>query len=153
YVIRKQLESFIEHNTPCWLVLYPEGTFVTPECKDIVLKSQKYARENNLRVCKNVLTPRVKAFELCMDAKSRKLFDYVTDLTLAFPNHDVELGKTDPPLMMDLFQRREQKLKVHVHIRRFKTSEIPEDSGKWLQKIFEEKEDILEYFKKNGYFP
>ena len=37
--------------------------------------------------------------------------------------------------------------------KKYKISDIPEDTDKWLIKLFEEKDELLDYFEKHQRFP
>lgn len=119
-------------------------------------KSHDYAKKNNLRIYKNVLTPRTKGFELVMQPHNRNLFEYVTDWTLVMYPNSVRVGTEENPLTtFDMFKKRDvDRVEIHCHIRKYKVSEIPkDDTAKWLHKRFDEKEDLLEYFHIHKEFP
>lgn len=89
--------------------------------------------------------------------KYREIFDYISDWTLAIEPFDVRVGEHFPSTLVDLYRLQtdpKKKLKIHVHIKKYKMSEVPKENvAEWLYKRFEEKEDLLEYFRKNGRFP
>jgi hypothetical protein len=102
-----------------------------------------------------VLTPRTKGFELVMQPQNRALFDYITDWTIVMQPNSIRVGTEENPLtVMDMFSKRNRdKLKIYCHVRKYKVSEIPQDSAKWLHQKFDEKEDLLEYFLEHEQFP
>lgn len=88
--------------------------------------------------------------------KYRDAFEYISDWTLAFEPYDVRVGQYFPPTLVDLYRRQsdpKKKLKVHIHIKKYKMSEVPENATEWLHKRFDEKEELLEHFRKHGRFP
>jgi hypothetical protein len=91
------LETFKENKTPLWLVLYPEGTYVTPAYKIILEESQKYALSRDLKPKDYVLTPKTKGFELIFNTLDNYI-DSVYDITCAYPKpYNIKLGSSNPP--------------------------------------------------------
>jgi hypothetical protein len=122
----------------------------------VLEKSLKYAEENKLEKWNNVLIPRSKGFELCL--QDRECFDYVTDITIAFEKpYGVKLGKEQPPTMFDFLKENLKKpLNIHVHVKKYKIDEIPKESKEielFLNELFKKKEELLNYFELNNKFP
>lgn len=155
--IRRNLKSYRENDDGLWLLLYPEGTFVTPACKDILEKSHAYSKKHGLTVYYNVLQPRTGAWEICMEEENRKCFDAVIDYTLVIDPVRCHIGEQYPITLPDI-PGRDDKKKVQIHclLRTYDINDIPlnkNECNKWLQKLFDEKEKNLEYFIENGTFP
>mmetsp|Transcript_9155 Transcript_9155/g.13543 ORF Transcript_9155/g.13543 Transcript_9155/m.13543 type:complete len:303 (+) Transcript_9155:258-1166(+) len=156
--ISSKLDSLRSTNSPLWLWLYPEGTYITPSRVATLKKVQEYAKKNNYPVLHNVLTPRVGAFQLCLTPENRKHFDSVIDITMAFPEpYKTKLGESLQPTMVETQKMMfgESPLDIHYHVRRYDVKDIPkseEGMSKWLHARFEEKEKLLEHFAKNGEF-
>ncbi|KAH6787000.1 lysophosphatidyl acyltransferase 4 [Perilla frutescens var. hirtella] len=63
-VMRDMLSSFSNIRDPLWLAVFPEGTDYTEQkCT----RSQKFAKENGLPLLKNVLLPKTKGFNACLE--------------------------------------------------------------------------------------
>jgi 1-acyl-sn-glycerol-3-phosphate acyltransferase len=152
-VLKKQLTIFNQNQTDNFLIIYPEGTFTTPENTWLVEKSQKWSKDNGQKVLQNVLTPRTTGFELLMETK--EAFDYVVDLTCGFSKpYSMKLAAVQPPTLIDFFQHNiEQPVKIHLHYKKYKVADIIDKPADWLLKRFEEKDTLLEYFEKHGCFP
>lgn len=152
-VIKKQLKSFMENDTDLFMIIYPEGTFTTPDNIWQVEKSHKWSNDAGQRPLHNVLAPRATGFELLMETK--EAFDYVVDVTVAFENpYSVKLAKHSPPTIPDFWRHNEEEpVKIHMHYKRYKVSEIKEAPALFVHRLFEEKEDLLEHFDKHQSFP
>ena len=156
--MKKILTKFIENDTDNMLVLYPEGTFVTSKNKWLVEKSNKWSKEKNEVILKNVLFPRTQGFSLVME--TREAFDYIIDVTIAFEKPFCgNLGEFDPPLLEQFFyprstdEKEDNGVKIHIHYKKYEINEIPKDTDRWLIKLFEEKDKLLQYFNENQKFP
>ena len=130
-------------------VLFPEGTYVTKKSKNLILKSQEYAKKNNLPIFKCQLTPRTTGFILCIEAGE---LDYVLDFTVGFKDHSTVLGENDLPIFTDMFGYSSHKDEFHIHIKKYKIKkyEKPHDL---LNRIWKEKEKLLEYHNIHNKFP
>jgi hypothetical protein len=67
------------------------------------------------------------------------------------------LGEFDPPILSNFFYPRsgdeKDGVKIHAYFKKYNISEIPQDTDKWLVKVFEEKDELLKYFNENQKFP
>ena len=57
--ITKGMHALTSYPSPVWLLLYPEGTRMSPEKLEA---SQKFAEQRNLPILKHHLIPRLKGF-------------------------------------------------------------------------------------------
>jgi len=133
--------SNVKHNKlPFWLVSFLEGTRFT---KKKFEEGNDWAKQKNLKPLRNLLHPRVKGFQATISSLKDEL-DAVYDLTVA--------GKS-PKFGSVVFG--EANTKLHIHVKRYKISEIPlgkEDLEKWCRDKWYEKDEMLEKFKKDGKF-
>jgi len=155
-IIPEVMESYSKNKTPLWLILYPEGSFVTPYTKWLIDKSIEYSKKLNRKIWKNVLLPRVQGFELCLE--KRECFDNLINLTVAFEKpYRCRLGEYQPPTMFDFFRENPlSPLNIHIHVKKYKIGDVPNESSKiqeYLFDLFEDKENLLEYFEMNNKFP
>ncbi|KAL9140598.1 hypothetical protein ABFS82_14G047700 [Erythranthe guttata] len=142
-VMRQKLSTFTNRNDPLWLSVFPEGTDYTEQkC----IKSQKFASENGLPVLKNVLLPKTRGFNVCLEILRGSL-DAVYDVTIAYKNQC-------PSFLDNVFGVDPSE--VHMHVRRIPLDEIPSsESGAatWLMDEFVLKDQLLTDFIVNGHFP
>jgi hypothetical protein len=113
-----------------------------------VRESQEFAKKKDLPVLKNVLLPRKKGFLATMKGL-RNNVDAVYDLTVVYGD-----GSSYRPLLSDLVLRR--GFDIHIHARRFPIKEVPqreEELDSWLNNVWKEKDEAIEYLLKNGKFP
>jgi lysocardiolipin and lysophospholipid acyltransferase len=147
--IETYLKDMRDKDIPHWLMLYPEGTFVTMNTRNILEKTQRYARENNLNVYEYVLNPRTKGFEICLNQENRKNFKRVIDLTMAFDGpYNPKLCDSPLPTLLNMFRypTRDNQFDMHVYVQEFDIDEIGDDTVGWLQNRFAEKNNLLRYF-------
>ncbi|KAL8492361.1 hypothetical protein ACS0TY_023824 [Phlomoides rotata] len=142
-IMRKMLSTCTNRQDPLWLAVFPEGTDYTEQkC----MRSQKFASENGLPVLKNVLLPKTKGFNACLEVLRGSL-DAVYDVTLAYKNQC-------PSFLDNVFGVDPSE--VHIHIRRIPLEEIPKSGNEactWLMDAFVLKDKLLNDFIVNGHFP
>lgn len=144
-VMRGMLSNFSDRQDPLWLAVFPEGTDYTEQkCA----RSQKFAKENGLPVLKNVLLPKTRGFNVCMEILRGSL-DAVYDVTIAYKNRC-------PSFMDNVFGLEPSE--VHMHIRRIPLDKIPLSgreaaAATWLMDAFVLKDQLLTEFIVNGHFP
>lgn len=140
--LKSCFKQFDGYSTPYWIAIFCEGTRFTEEKHEV---SKKFCVSNNIVPFKNLLCPRLKAWELCIEEmRSLKAVDYVYQLTLAFPDGVPELKEI-------LFPKKRRQ--VHVNITRTSLKDIPLDSdgsSKWLMDSYRKMDDLLENMKNTG---
>ncbi|TKW26479.1 hypothetical protein SEVIR_3G192700v4 [Setaria viridis] len=142
-IIRRRLSEFKNPRDPLWLAVFPEGTdYTEKKC----IKSQEYAVEHGLPVLKNVLLPKTKGFNCCLQ-ELRSSIDAVYDITIAYkhrlPTFLDNVYGTDPS-------------EVHIHINSIQVSDIPtseDEVAGWLVERFRLKDELLSKFSALGHFP
>ncbi|CAF0861640.1 unnamed protein product [Didymodactylos carnosus] len=121
-----------------------EGTRFTEKKR---VESMKVAKEKGLPELKHHILPRTKGFTLIMQGAKGKISG-VYNFTLAFTPDSA------PPLLTTLIKG--QACKAECYIKRIPVTEIPyEDEKKcaeWLHKLFQEKDQIYDYFDKHKTF-
>ncbi len=80
--ISHQLSAFKAAKYPLQLLIFPEGTNLSPHTKS---RSDAYCKEIGVAPFGNVLFPRVKGFALLIRSL-RKTVDCVYDITMAYPD-------------------------------------------------------------------
>lgn len=125
-----------------WMVIYAEGTRLTPEKLEA---SQAFSKERGFPVLKHHLQPRTKGFTLAR----RFLKDDVPaiyDVCLAFPE-----GKE--PSLQSILEGKPGE--AHMLIRRIPTDELPleEDAlDEWCRQLYVDKDKAMETFATHGRF-
>ena len=125
-------------NSPCQLLLFPEGGDMTKKTKT---KSDKYADENGLPRYQYCIHPRTTGFVYVMNALRSGGLDAVYDVTIGYP--DV-LPKTEMELAKGVMPRE-----VHFHIKSYDDRDVPTDDeelGQWCRDRWTEKEERLKQF-------
>jgi lysocardiolipin and lysophospholipid acyltransferase len=136
--LREVLGYFKEISYPLQLLLFPEGTNLDSVTK---VKSDGFARKNNLPCYEYVLHPRVRGFTFCMENLRNGRLDAVHDITVGY---DVNHSFWEIDLILGNFPRE-----MHFYIERHPTETLPEDEKeleKWCTKKWEEKEERLKNF-------
>eukprot|EP00316_Scyphosphaera_apsteinii_P016347 CAMPEP_0119302046 /NCGR_PEP_ID=MMETSP1333-20130426/3720_1 /TAXON_ID=418940 /ORGANISM="Scyphosphaera apsteinii, Strain RCC1455" /LENGTH=375 /DNA_ID=CAMNT_0007304283 /DNA_START=57 /DNA_END=1184 /DNA_ORIENTATION=+ len=142
--IRSVLGYTLRISEPVRLVLFPEGTDLSPTN---LHKSHQFSDANNLPRFQHVLQPRSAGFIECLTALGPKL-DAVYDCTLSYlPNEADELAKERPSelsLVRGHFPRR-----VVLQLRRIPAAELSglnsdDEVRDWLQARWVAKEKALE---------
>ncbi|KAL5292867.1 AGPAT3.2 family protein [Megaselia abdita] len=140
--IKESVEEKLENSPdPIIMCLFPEGTRYTHKKH---LKSVEYARSHNLTPLKHLLIPKTKGFIAVMKAARGKkcaIYDYTLHVKKNFGTATVMGALNRIPYEVSIYQRR------------IPLENIPEDEEKaaaWLQKLFVEKDAIIESFEKTG---
>lgn len=140
--IQKVFSKVLKDQDPMWLITFLEGTRITPEK---LKKSQDFCKKSGRPILKHVLAPRTKGFEAAAQ-NLRTHIDAIYDLTIVFPE--------GIPNVFQLFCGYVHK--INVHVRRFPVESIPlqePEIKEWVWKLFQEKDELLEYFIKHKSFP
>ncbi|XP_059157781.1 1-acyl-sn-glycerol-3-phosphate acyltransferase epsilon-like [Physella acuta] len=144
----KQLSRDAHDKKPMWLVVFPEGTRFNPELINTIESSKVFATEQGLQPLENVLFPRIRAVQVCIEQLGKSV-DSVYDVTIAYGNtYDFSTKQRLPaPPMQDFLMGSSPR--VHIHINRIPISEVPvekEELKSWLYSRFQLKDRLLEEF-------
>jgi len=127
------------------IIIMCEGTRFTKEKYEA---SMEIAKQKGMPVLKHHLLPRTKGFTL-LASQIRGKVDYIYDLTLAV--HNINGAK---PTLKDVVNG--VPVKYEMVLRRIPVDTIPvEDEKKcaeFVQKLYQEKDEIFDVFDKNGDF-
>ncbi|GFF60499.1 acyltransferase [Aspergillus udagawae] len=168
------LKRLIAHShlrpNPMWLIIFPEGTVLTPSSKN---RSDNYARRIGFRPLRNVLLPRSTGLFYCLKRlKSQAVLEWVYDCTLGYERSVkspvTRIMLTKPALSRNdsfpglyytfwsVFIQRRQPKEVNMHWRRYNMAEIPLGSQSefevWLRARWVEKDELLDRFYRTGRF-
>lgn len=137
---------------PMWLLIFPEGTNLS---RDGRVKSGKWADKNGWRDLRHVMWPRSTGTRYCVQ-ELKHTTEWVYDCTVAYEGVPAgEFGQDIFTLRSTYFQGRPPK-SVHMHWRRFHTSQIPlgeKEFADWLNERWREKDDLIEHYVQTGRFP
>jgi len=136
--LNKVLSYFVDSSDCLQLLLFPEGTNFEDASK---LKSDSFAKKNNLPSYDYVLHPRVRGFTYCVEKLRQGRFDAVHDVTVGYSQNycyeEMDLLKGNVPN------------EIHFHIQRYSNEELPQDSQgleEWCCKQWKDKEERLKKF-------
>ncbi|MEE6476640.1 hypothetical protein FKM82_011154 [Ascaphus truei] len=148
-VYQSMVLFFFQHYTgvQMYLVVFPEGTRYNPEIPKVITDSQAFSMKEGLPVLKHVLTPRVKATHVAIDAMQDYL-DAVYDITVAYEGTTDQAGQRKEAPSMTEFLCKECP-RIHIFVERVDLRDIPKEQifmRRWLHERFENKDKLLTEF-------
>ncbi|XP_039605518.1 lysocardiolipin acyltransferase 1 isoform X1 [Polypterus senegalus] len=133
------LDYFCDIREPLQLLLFPEGTDLTPNTQ---ARSDEFAEKNGLQRYEYVLHPRTTGFTFIVERLRRgDNLDAIHDITVAYPQN---IPQTERHLLTGHFPRE-----IHFHVRRYPVASLPggpEELQRWCQERWREKERRLQEF-------
>ncbi|KAF0439676.1 acyltransferase-domain-containing protein [Gigaspora margarita] len=150
--LNKKLNEIANSEDPMWLLIFPEGTLASKETRGW---SQKYAAKIGVDDLDNVLLPHSTGLYTCSQAL-KKSIHYIYDLTIGFEGVPKGVYPEEIYNLKGIYFRGVFPSGVHMHIRRYAISEIPDDKdkfGEWLRQRWIEKDKLMETFYAQGRFP
>lgn len=143
--LTRNLAYFSSIDYPLQLLLFPEGTDLSPSNK---LKSQQYAEKHDLPKYEFVLNPRTTGFVHCMkEMRKAKTPPCILDLSVAYLG---EIPQNESDILAGRWPRE-----IHYHSTLVPASELPEsdqDLDQWLFQRWDAKEKQLRYFYEHSKF-
>lgn len=106
---------------PFWLVVFPEGTIIRPESRE---KSEKYAKQIDLKPYEHMLVPRTTGLYHCFDQLHTVLND-VVDITIAYQGTTAKQYPSIVYTLRSVFLDGKSPPFIHMHIRKFRTRSHP----------------------------
>lgn len=137
--IERTFRRINQGRVPIWLMLFAEGTRITPDKHELSIRraAHKGRRQN-----RHVLLPHTKGFTASIQGLRGHL-DAVYDVTIAYPDGAPNLWQFICGLAPT----------AHLHVRRHPTAGLPEaepDLARWLLDRWDEKDDLLQRFEADG---
>ncbi|CAG8472403.1 2824_t:CDS:2 [Gigaspora rosea] len=132
--LNKKLEEISNSEDPMWLLIFPEGTLASKETRGW---SQKYAAKIGV-------------------VPLKKSVHYIYDLTIGFDGVPKGVYPEEIYNLKGIYFQGVFPSNVHMHIRRYAISEIPDDKdkfGEWLRQRWIEKDKLMDTFYAQGRFP
>ena len=139
--IERTFARFRRDRLPVWLLLFPEGTRLTPAKLE---RSRAWAREHDVQPLEHLLAPRPRGFVGSMIGLREQL-DAVYDVTIGYENGVPTLRQ----FALGYVNR------AHLHVRRFPVADLPSGEAEltqWLVDRFREKDALLAGFYADGRF-
>lgn len=139
--IARTFSRLVGGRVPVWLILFAEGTRITPEK---LSQSRDYARAHGLKPHRHLLLPRTKGFAASVQGLRGHL-DVVYDITIGYPAGVPTLWQ---------YCRGFAKT-AHLHVRRYPVDDLPagdDELSSWLFERFQEKDLLLDRFYRTGGF-
>ncbi len=136
-------------DLPFWFIIFPEGTRRT---NSKLAKARDFAKKRDLQALDHVLQPRTKGF-VTMRKALKGTATAIYDVTIAYGTEPSE--EVRPSFLRLYFTTALQNRVIHVHQRRIPIENVPEDeegAKKWLYKLFEQKDAMIDKYYKNGKF-
>lgn len=150
---KKHLSKLNKKGDPMWLIIFPEGTNLSPTTRE---KSKKWAEKNGLQDMKHQLLPRSTGLKFCLN-ELKDTTEWLYDCTIAYEGIPPgQYGQDIFTLRSSFFEGRPPK-SVNMHWRRFRLADVPYENTHafevWLRNRWREKDYMLEYFSRNNRFP
>ncbi|KAM4692964.1 1-acyl-sn-glycerol-3-phosphate acyltransferase epsilon [Discoglossus pictus] len=148
--MQDKLKSQIKAEIQMYLVIFPEGTRYNPELPKVIADSQAFAIKEGLPILKHVLTPRVKATHVAVNAMEDYL-DAVYDVTVAYERTTDNNGRRKEAPAMTEFLCKECP-RIHIVMERVDRKDIPKEQvfmRRWLHERFEIKDKLLTEFNES----
>lgn len=167
--LRKTLGYFTMLDYPLQLLLFPEGTDLSPSNK---VKDRKYAEGKGLTVYEYVLHPHTTGFVSCVQNMSLKRKISICNVTIGYVGN---IAQNESDILAGKFESRLVKSnnlmstllpsctgnwpsEIHFHVKHVPEDEISEVSEKaqfaeWLNSCWDNKEKLLNQFSKDNVFP
>ena len=145
----KQLEKDAEW--PMWLLIYPEGTNLSPTT---IEKARAYAKRTNAPELQRCLLPKATGLRYCVE-NLKQTVDCIYDCTIAYEPIGTTIFAAQKYTLRSMFFEGKPPKKVHMHWRRFLIKDIPSEPKEfeqWLYARFVEKDKMLLNFYANGDF-
>ncbi|KAL5606576.1 hypothetical protein BROUX41_002978 [Berkeleyomyces rouxiae] len=158
YRLDKLKESHVapdgtEYMDPMWLLLFPEGTNISPNSRP---RSQNWANKMGIKNPEHMLLPRSTGTYFCLKQLDHSV-EYLYDCTVAYEGIPRGgYGEDYFTLQSTYFQGRPPR-SVNFHWRRFRIADIPletcEEFDCWLRERWYEKDALMEEYLTTGRFP
>ncbi|MCJ8747964.1 hypothetical protein PDJAM_G00159530 [Pangasius djambal] len=142
-MVFKGLNQLRDYPEYMWFLLYCEGTRFTEKKHQI---SMQVAESKGLPKLKYHLLPRTKGFTTTLQCLKGTV-KAVYDVTLNFKDKET-------PTLLGIINGK--KYRADMRVRRFPVEEIPHDEKEcadWLHKLYQEKDELQEFYFKEGVFP
>ncbi|ODQ54559.1 acyltransferase-domain-containing protein [Saitoella complicata NRRL Y-17804] len=150
-----RLQKLKNPDDPMWLLIFPEGTNYSPNTTQ---KSAEFAEKTGQSDLKHLLLPRTTGLHFCLATLDPSI-DYIYDLTIGYSGIQPSVNPFAgiEYTLKSVYGEGKAPKGVHIHVRRIKVKDVPlNDDPKfevWLRRVWEEKDELLEYFYTNGHFP
>lgn len=138
-MIQKTFERLLKHEIPVWLMIFPEGTRMTPSK---LQSSKDFAARQGLQPLRHLLIPRSKGFV----ASAQSLRTHVAAV------YDLTIGYVDGSPSLSQWISGQVR-HVNVFARRFPMDTLPTDAealSDWLMDRYRVKDDMIDAYLQTG---
>ena len=138
---------------PMWLLIFPEGTNLSANER---AKSAAFCEKTGKKDMRYQVLPRPAGLHLLLQ-ELKATVPYLYDCTIGYA--PIPPGKFGAELygLRTVYIQGNPPESVHMHWRRFATRDIPIESKEalqvWLEARWQEKDDLLDAFYREGRFP
>ncbi|CEP16595.1 hypothetical protein [Parasitella parasitica] len=151
--IISNLERSKKGNQSLWLVLFPEGTVVSPCTRK---RSKEFAESNDMHDNIYTLLPRSTGLRLCATTLADSI-DYIYDFTIGYSGVKANEIPEQVYTIQSIFFFNFYPKQIHVYVRRFRVDSLPlqneTEFNQWNIERWKEKDEFMDYFYKNQAFP
>ncbi|RKO96858.1 hypothetical protein CXG81DRAFT_16127 [Caulochytrium protostelioides] len=139
---------------PFWLLLFPEGTVITPDTYDRTLAYSAKMGLPPQAVPSYVLLPKSTGLFACLQSMAQEGgTEDLFDITMGYSGTTFADGCPYSQWPVDrVFFRGDGPRDVHIHIRRFPVAQIPGIFNTWLRSVFLDKDALMTRFYATGRF-
>lgn len=145
--------SGIGKSDPMWLLIFPEGTNLSENTRNI---SNKWAEKMGIPSLRHLILPRSRGLQFCLEELGDSV-EWIYDCTIAYSDIPPGGYGQDIYTLKTLYLEGLKAPHVHMHWRRFATKNIPIRDpiafDRWLIDRWTEKDMLLEDFAQHGCFP
>lgn len=141
--LTESMDVLASYSKPFWLLLYPEGTRLSPKKLE---EGQEFSRQRGLPVLQHQLYPRTKGFARIMETLDTSRVEYVYDITMMINTEEGAKGTITNALMG-------RKMVADLYVRRIHTKDIskdPEEASKFLVDLCVSKDHLIDSYKRSG---
>lgn len=141
------------HYDPMWLLIFPEGTNLSANTRR---KSVAWSEKSGKKDLRHCLLPRATGMYFCLQQLNGTV-DWVYDCTVGYEGVPADGYAQDYFTLRSTFLQGRPPISVNLYWRRFAIKDIPLDTLEsfqdWIEKIWREKDDLLDQYKSTGRFP
>ena len=138
---------------PMWLLIFPEGTNLSGNTRNL---SAKYAAKAGMQNLKHQILPRSTGLQFCLQ-ELKGTVDYVYDCTIAYEGIPPGGYGQDIFTLRSVYFQGRPPISVNMHWRRFAVKDMPLDDKdamyEWVLQRWREKDELIEAWAKTGKFP
>ncbi|CAI2311786.1 unnamed protein product [Caenorhabditis sp. 36 PRJEB53466] len=145
--VLRQLKWLNESDPPFWLLIFPEGTRLSPKKKQLIESSNRFLEKAGRPPMRNVLCPRSGGLQLALDNLST--LDAIYDVTVMYGQTRMNNRRGMAPGMFEFCCGPQAHKQLHIHLSRIPIEQVPKEKlelRNWTTDRFTLKERIIDDF-------